>query len=162
MYIVSTHNLIKAIMRYQLEIEITAPRERVLELFLDHNNLKKWQPELVSFERTQGDGRSVGSQSKQIHKMGNKEIEMIETITVYEYPDRFSATYETDGVWNLVETWFYDEGTKTKWVVESEFKCSGIMMKLMLFLMPGMFKKQTFMFMERFKTFVEEASDSPG
>ena len=145
-------------MRYQLELDIELPRERVIELFLDAQNLSKWQPDLVSFEHIEGvEARRVGAKSRQVHKMGKREVEMIETITAHNYPDEFSATYEADGVWNLIENRFVDVGgRKTNWILDSEFKCSGIM-RIIAFLMPGMFKKQTFTFMRRFKEFAENA-----
>src|SRR5688572_20621412 len=68
-------------MHYRLELEINAPRERVVELFLDPDNLQKWQPDLVSFEQIgSGAPREVGAKSKQVHRMGKREFEMIETI----------------------------------------------------------------------------------
>ena len=46
-------------MRYELELDIDLPRERVVELFLDAENLPKWQPDLVSFEPLgEGDARA--------------------------------------------------------------------------------------------------------
>lgn len=147
-------------MRYQLEIDIDLPRERILDLFLNQDNLQKWQPDLVSLEPLGWEGDyTVGAKTKQIHKMGNREIEMIETITEYDYPESFSATYEADGVWNLIENQFVDvDAGKTRWVVDSEFKCSGFMMKLMTWVLPGMFKKQTLTFMQRFKEYAENAA----
>lgn len=144
-------------MRFQLETEIDLPRERVVELFLDPQNLKRWQPELVSFEQISGgDPREVGAKNRQIHRMGRRDTELIETVTVHNSPDEFSATYEADGIWNLVENRFFDVGPrKTKWVLDFEFECTGIVIKLMTMFLPGMFKRQTFKFMERFKAFAE-------
>lgn len=144
-------------MRYQLELEINAPRDRVVELFLDPDNLKKWQPDLVSIEIV-GDKppREVGGQTRQIHRMGKREMEILETITVYQPPRAFAATYESDGVWNLVENQLTELNDKqTHWVLTSEFKCSNWLMKIFTVVMPGMFKKQTMTFMQRFKEFVE-------
>lgn len=144
-------------MQYRIALDIILPRERVVELFLDVDSLKKWQPDLVSFEHLSNyKTRRLGSKSRQIHKMGSREVEIIETITIYDSPERFSATYEADGVWNLVENQFIDvAGRKTRWILDTEFKCSG-MMKFMGFLLPGMFKKQTATFMSRFKAFAED------
>jgi len=144
-------------MRYQLELEIEAPRERVLELFLDTDNLKQWQPSLVRFEQISGDGwRGVGTKSKQLHRMGSREVEMIATVTVDDYPDEFAATFEADDVWNLIENRFVEIGSdRTKWTLTSDFRSTNFMMKLMMWFLPGMFKKQTREFMGHFKEFVE-------
>lgn len=143
-------------MRYRLELDIDLPRERVIELFLDTRNLPEWQPDLVRFEHLgPGEAREVGAKSRQVHKLGRRRVEMIETITVHNNPDAFSATYEADGVWSLIEHRFVDVGeSKTRWILDSEFKCSGIA-RPMAFFMPGMFKKQTLTFMNRFKDFAE-------
>jgi uncharacterized protein YndB with AHSA1/START domain len=145
-------------MRYQLELEINAPRERVVELFLDPGKLQKWQPDLVSFEQiSSGAPREVGAKSKQVHRMGKRESEIIETITVHKSPDEFAAVYEAEGVSNLISNRFTETAAgKTRWVLESHFNCSSLMMKLIAFLMPGMFKKQTLTFMQRFKEFAEK------
>lgn len=150
-------------MRYQLELEIDLPRERVIELFLDHDNLNKWQPwqpDLINFELISGDNaREVGAKSKQVHKMVRREVEVIETVTTHNYPDEFSATFEADGVLKLIENRFFNIGEhKTKWVLNSEYKCSGGIVKLMAIFKPSMFKKQTRIYMSRFKDFAEKSS----
>ena len=146
-------------MRYRFELEIEVPRERVVELFSDEQNLYQWQPDLVSFESLDGDkARDVGSRTRQIHRMGKREIEMIETITVHDPPERYSATYEADGIWNLIENHFVNvDDQRTRWILDSEFNCSGIVIRLMTIFAPGMFKRQTMTFMQRFKEFAEKA-----
>jgi uncharacterized protein YndB with AHSA1/START domain len=146
-------------MRYQLEVEINAPRGRVVELFLDPANLQKWQPDLVSFEQIgSGAPREVGAKSKQVQRMGRREFETIETITVYNPPEEFAATYEAEGVWNLISNRLTEtpEGT-TRWVLDAHHEFSSLMLKLMALLLPGMFRKQTLTFMQRFKDFVEKS-----
>ncbi|MEM9358633.1 MAG: SRPBCC family protein [Pseudomonadota bacterium] len=143
-------------MRYQLDLEINAPRDRVVELFLDTDNLKHWQPSLVRFEMINCDAfRGVGAQSRQLHRMGKREVEMIATITVENHPDEFSATYEAEDMWNLIENRFEEFGDSTRWSLVSECRSSSWFMKVLMLLFPGMFKKQTMEFMQYFKSFVE-------
>ncbi|MDP7028144.1 MAG: SRPBCC family protein [Candidatus Marinimicrobia bacterium] len=142
-------------MKYNVEITINLPRTKVIELFDSTDNLKKWQPGLISFDHVSGTPGEVGAKSKLHYRMGKRDIEMIETITVKNLPDEFSGTYEAKGVWNEVKNFFYevDEQT-TKWVSENEFRCSGFM-KIFIFLMPGSFKKETQKYLEQFKVFAE-------
>lgn len=143
-------------MRYELELDINAPRDRVIQLF-DAGRLKEWQPSLVRYEQLSGQGmRGVGSQSKQLHRMGRREVEMLATVTVDNPPEQMSATYESGPVWNLIENWFEDRGDVTHWTLASEFRCKGIFMNVMLRVFPGMFKKQTREYMQYFKDFVEK------
>jgi uncharacterized membrane protein len=143
-------------MNYSNEIIIDLPRKRVIELFDNPENMPKWQKGLKSFKHLSGEPGKVRAKSQLVYNMGRGEIEMIETITVNNLPDEFSATYEAKGVWNEMKNYFYEVNeNQTKWVSNSEFKFSGFMMKVMGFLMPGSFKKQSMQFMIAFKEFVE-------
>ena len=91
--------------------------------------------------------------------MGKGTFEMIETITVYNPPGEFAASYEAQGVWNLIENRFTETAQgKTRWVLDAQFKFPSLMMKLMAWLAPGMFRKQTLRFMQRFKAFAEKSA----
>ena len=146
-------------MKYSVEVEINAARDRVIELFDSTENLKKWQPTLVSFTHLTGEPGEPGATSELVYKMGKRDYRMTETITVKNLPDEFSAIYEGPGMWNSNQNFFHevDEQT-TRWVANTEFKGGSFMMKAMLFLMPGNFKKETLKFMNYFKDFVETQS----
>ena len=144
-------------MQYTVEVSINVPREQVIELFDSTENLEKWQEGLQSFEHISGDPGQVGAKSKLLYDMNGRKIEMIETITSRNLPQEFSGTYEATGVFNSIQNHFYEQGAdKTRWVAENEFKFSGIMMIVSLF-MRGSFRKQSLKTMEAFKTFAENA-----
>ena len=90
-------------MKFSVEIIINLPRARVIELFDSTENLYKWQPGLVSLENESGMAGEVGAKSRLEYKMGKREIQMVETITVSNFPDEFSGIYEAKGVWNEVK-----------------------------------------------------------
>ena len=145
-------------MRYQLEQEINLPRERVIELMLDQSNLMKWQPDLLRLEHLSGEPGQVGAKTKQVNRQGKRELEIIETITVMNPPEELCATYEAGGVWNLIENQLYElSESKTRWVLTSDFRSSNFLLKLMTIFAPGMFRRQTTLFMDRFKAFAEAA-----
>lgn len=141
-------------MKYQLKIDINLPRKEVIRLFDDTENLYKWQPELLSFEPVDGPPGEVGSTSRLRYKMGAREVEMIETITLKEFPVRFEGTYEAKGVFNVVKNQFIEKGNSTCWIVDQEFKFSGFMSLMALF-MKKAFQKQSRLYLERFKAFAE-------
>lgn len=144
-------------MKYSTEIDVNLPVARVIELFDDPENLKHWQPGLKSFEHLSGTPGQPGAKSKLLFQMGNREIEMIETVTVRNLPQEFSGTYEADGVFNIVKNYFVPiDENRTKYISEQEFQFKGFM-KIMGWLMPGMFKKQSQVFLENFKNFAEKA-----
>ncbi len=144
-------------MKYTEAIEIAVPRDHVVRYFDSSENLYQWQPELVSFEHESGDKGQVGARSRLVYQMGKRRVEMIETITDRDLPERFSGNYEADGVKNRMANQFeaVDQGT-TRWTAENEFHCKGFM-KIMTWLMPGAFRKQTRKYMENFKQFAERS-----
>jgi len=80
---------------------------------------------------------------------------MIETITVNNLPDEFSATYEAKGVFNVVRNRFIPiNENRTRYVNDQEFQFSGFM-TYMAFFMPGVFKKESMKHLQAFKNFVE-------
>ena len=142
-------------MKYSVEVIIEKPRNEVVKKMDNIDNMKHWQPGLVSFEHLSGEPGEVGAKSKLYYKMGKREIEMIETITCKNLPNEFSGTYEAKGVWNHVQNHFIEiDENKTVWRSVNEFRCSGYL-KIMIFLMPGMFNKETCKYLVNFKEFAE-------
>ncbi len=143
-------------MKFTTEIEINKPIDQVIELFDNADNMDKWMDGLQSFEHLSGTPGQVGAKSRLKFKMGKREIEMIETITVRNLPDEFSGTYEAKGVFNIVKNKFVKiSEDKTKYITENEFQFKGFM-KIIAFLMPGAFKKQSMKYLEDFKKFAEK------
>lgn len=142
-------------MKYILDIDINKPIERVIDLFDNPDNMSKWMKGLVSFDHLSGTQGQPGAKSRLKFKMGNRDVEMIETIKVRNLPDEFSGTYEVKGVFNTIKNKFVRlSDNKTKYISEQEFEFQGFM-KVIAFLMPGVFKKQTKKYLEDFKNFVE-------
>lgn len=143
-------------MKYTNEIEINLPRQRVIELFDNAENMKYWQPGLQSYEFISGTPGQEGAKMRLKFLMNNREVEMIETITKRDLPEEFDGIYEAKGVYNIQKNKFVEIGSdKTKWISESEFRFSGFM-KLIGFLFSGSFKKQSQKYLELFKQFAEK------
>ncbi len=144
-------------MKYQVEVDLDLPRERVIELFDSAENLFKWQPGLTNVEHVSGDPGQAGAKTKLSYDTNGRKMEMVETIIEQNFPETFSSTYDAKGVHNIIENHFIEDGTdKTRWVMDSEFQFSGFM-KIMAFFMKGAFPKQTLESMNSFKNFAEGA-----
>lgn len=144
-------------MRYQTELVINLPLDRVIELFDSFENLKLWQEGLVSHEHLSGEPGQPGARTKLLYDMGRRRVEMIETILTRDLPDEFSGTYDAKGVHNIVKNYFHDQGETTRWVLDSDFRFHGMMRLMSIFMPSSMFKKQTRQTMEAFKKFAESA-----
>ncbi|WP_431128642.1 SRPBCC family protein [Flagellimonas flava] len=142
-------------MKYTCEITIDLPRDAFIEKLDNPDNMKHWQRGLLAYEHLSDKPGTRGSQMSLRYKMGKREFEMVETILKRNLPDEFHMTYDTKGVHNIQKNYFKEVDEKTQWVSESEFQFSGFGMKLMAFLMPGAFKKQSLKYLEDFKAFAE-------
>lgn len=142
-------------MKYTVTIEIEKPIDEVVALFDNADNLYAWMEGLESFEHLSGEPGQVGAKSRLKFKMGKRNIEMIETITVRDLPDEFTGTYDAEGVFNIVKNRFEAiNPTRTRYISEQEFQFTGFM-KIFGWLMPGAFRKQSMKYLEAFKAFAE-------
>ena len=149
-------------MKYKMEIEIDLPMQTVIELFDDTENMKHWQPTLLNYRHLTGEPGQVGAKSEHTHKLGKRTITMVETVTSRNLPDELSGTYEAKGALNNCVNRFSEIGEdRTLWKTENEFICSGFL-RIMAFLMPSGFKKETWRHMESFKRFAEQAAGGRG
>ena len=143
-------------MNYTRDVTIDLPRDRVIELFDDADNLTKWQEGLQAFEHVSGEPGQPGAKSRLVYDHRGRRFELIETITERNLPDEFSAIYETEGVWNLMTNRFEEEGPdRTRWIAESEFRPQGLKMKLMAIILRPLFTSRTLKTLRDFKAFAE-------
>ena len=146
-------------MKYITEIIIDAPRQEVLEKLDNADNMKHWQRGLVKHEFISGTPGEEGAKMELHYDMGKRKLVLIETIIKKNLPNEMHTTYDTKGVHNIQKNYFTElEDGRTKWSSESEFQFDSFMMKMMGFLMPGAFKKQSMKYAQDFKAFVEDGT----
>lgn len=144
-------------MKFTCEVIINLPIDKVIALFDDPNNLSKWMEGLQSFEHLSGTSGQPGARSKLTFINRGRQMVLFETVTVRNLPHEFSGTYEANGVFNTVKNHFEKiDDSHTRYRTENEFRFSGFM-KLIAFLWPGAFKKQSMKFLTDFKNFAESA-----
>jgi uncharacterized membrane protein len=138
---------------------IELPRDSVLKLFIDVEDMPKWQKGLQSTEIIEGVPGTHGAKTRLVFENGSSKTEMVETLIEMRLPDLISATYETKDVWNSCENIFTDLGEKTLWTMETQFVFNGFMKYLSL-IMKKSFEKRTQADMEAFKAFAESQNDA--
>ena len=144
-------------MKYTTEIIIAIPRVGLIEKLDNPASMKHWQRGLTGYKVISGIPGQEGSKIELNYKFGRREMVLIETIIKRNFPDEFHATYDTKGVHNIQRNYFEEiDPNSTKWVSESEFEFSGFVMKVMAFILPGAFKKQSRQYAEDFKAFAEK------
>ena len=143
-------------MKYTSEVVIDLPRERVIKLFDNGDTLTKLQEGLQSYEHVSGEPGQPGAKSRLVFDRRGRRFEMIETIIERNLPDEFSGTYETESGWNLIKNRFVEEGPdRTRWIAETEYRSSDLMMKLMTIFLRPMFTSTTLKRLREFKAFAE-------
>ncbi len=144
-------------MKYSVSVEINKPIEEVVALFDNQDNYKHWMEGLLSVTLIEGNPGRIATKTEFRFKMGKREMTMTETVLESDLPGRYKVQYEADGVFNTVASSFEDLGNSTtKCTTESEFQFKGFM-KVIAFLMPGSFKKQSLKYLTDFKKFAEES-----
>ncbi len=143
-------------MRIQTETVINVPRDRVIELFEDFENLQHWQEGLISYEHLSDEVGQPGSQTRFLYKMGKNYVEMTFTVLKRDIPDELAGVYDSPGVHNVIHNFFYAAGDATRWVIDSEFRFSGYMRLLCLFIR-GNLRQQLHKTVMAFKAFAEAA-----
>ena len=157
-------------MRYTVSIEIALPREAVAQLLADPAHMPKWLRGLVLHEPLSGVHGQVGTKSRVVIQMGQQKFEGTETITRREPADlrgipqgsvvHFDREIVGEGMWSAARERLTEASPdRTLWVSENEYRFSGVLMRLVGFLMPGTFRRQSLQHMQDFKAFAEQGTD---
>lgn len=157
-------------MKYTVSIEIALPREKVAQLLADPAHLPKWLRGMVLHEPLHGMHGQVGTESRVVLRTGRQEMECSETITrreptdLHEIPSDTIVHFEREivatGMWSAARERLIEAGPeKTLWESENEYRFEGRLMRLLLPLMRGVFRKQSRQHMLDFKAFAEQGTD---
>jgi uncharacterized protein YndB with AHSA1/START domain len=143
-------------MEFTLELPINKSRAEVWKAFDTPENMKKWQPSLVSFETVSGMQGQPGAVSKLTFKDNEREFSLMEKVTHRAEPHRLDGVYENSFADNAVRNTFIEQGKEqTLWVVETEFKFKTLLMRILGPILKKNFVMRTQRDMERFKQMVE-------
>ncbi|MBB2948749.1 hypothetical protein FB565_008535 [Actinoplanes lutulentus] len=102
--------------------------------------------------------------------MSTQTFECTETITrrepvdLHEIPVATVVHFEREivggGMWSVARERLTEAGPqRTLWQSENEYRFSGLLMRLVGFVMPGAFRKQSRQHMQDFKAFAEQGQD---
>lgn len=146
-------------MKFTCSVDIDLPRDSVVKIFDNPENMQYWQDGFISYEPKSGKIGQTGAQSIVKYDIKGRKMTLLETVTLRNLPDEFHGSYEGDYGKNTMNNYFEIlDNNKTRWRSEVEYiEMNHFMMKIMAKLMPSMFKKQTQKWMDQFKVFSETA-----
>ena len=140
-------------MKFYCSIKINKAIHKVSDAFIDPNSLNECHDGFIKKELISGILNTAGATSKLYYK----KFELQETILENNLPFEFLALYEHKHMVNTMKVMLeaIDEHS-TLFTTELEYtKIIGILPKILATLFPGMFKKQVYKWLEKFKTYTE-------
>ena len=144
-------------MKFALQLPIERSCAQVWKAFDSPENMKEWQPSLISSETFRGTQGQPGAVSKLTYKEREREFSLMERVTYREDQHRLDGVYENNFADNTVGNTFVEQGPgQTLWKVETEFKFKTRLMRILGTTMKKNFVLRTRRDMERFKAFVEK------
>jgi hypothetical protein len=157
-------------MKYTNSIEIALPREKVAQLLADPAHIPKWLRGMVLHEPVSGIHGQLGTTSRVVMQSGQRKIECTETITrrdpadLHGIPKEVVVHFDREivgaGMWSVVRDRLTETNPETTlWESESEYRFSGLLMRLVGLLLPSAFHKQSQQHMQDFKAFAEQGKD---
>ncbi|MEE4178505.1 MAG: SRPBCC family protein [Bacteroides sp.] len=140
-------------MKYNCSVELDLPIDQVIRLWDDEAHFAEWQDGFQSIVHLEGTPNTPGARSKIIFHQGKNVIELTETILSNKLPEEKKALYDHQHMTNIQTTCFEPlAGQKTRYFSEVEYsKFNGLMPKILAFLFPGLFKKQSQRWMQNLK-----------
>lgn len=141
-------------MKYTVEATINRPMSQVVKLYNDPSNYMKWMPGILSHQITSGSNREPGTESTFRFKMNGRDFTVEETIIKNDLTEIVAQFTSGSTVNNQVTQFSKIDDATTFYKVNESFELKGFM-KVIGFLMPSSFKKQTKQFVEAFKNFSE-------
>jgi hypothetical protein len=143
-------------MKFTLELPINKSRADVWKAFDNPENMKTWQPSLLSFDRISGVQGQPGAVSRLTYEERGRQFALLEKVTLREEPGRLDGLYANEFADNFVRNTFLEQGVdQTLWKVETEFQFKTFVMRILGPIMKKNFVARTQKGMERFKEMVE-------
>jgi hypothetical protein len=143
-------------MKFSLRLPIEKSRVEVWKAFDNPENMKKWQPSMVSFDRISGTQGQPGAISRLTYEENGRQFSLVEKVTHREELQRLDGLYENDFANNTIKNTFIEQGNdQTLWTVETEYKFKTFLMRILGPVMKKNFVARTQKDMERFKEMVE-------
>lgn len=143
-------------MKYTVSNTINKPLDVVIAKFKEPEGAKHWMEGLQKIERLSGNTHEVGAKSDFHFIHRNKEMKISETILEQDLPRQIKFGFQSAMGYNEVEMIFEKLSDNTvKQTNNSYFELKGFM-KIMSFLLKGMFKKQSMKYLNGFKEYVEK------
>ena len=143
-------------MKYTVSNTINRSMDQVMEKYKDPEGVKNWMDGLEKIERLSGSHMEVGAKSNFHFLYKGKQMQIAEEVLEEDLPRQIKYGFTSSMGYNTVEMIFEPiDDNSVRQTNNSYFEMRGFM-KLIGFVMIGMFKKQSKTYITAFKSWVEE------
>lgn len=145
-------------MKFICSVTINKPKEMVAEFFANPDYLAEYQDGFLKKVLISGEIGKNNTVSKLYYKMGKGTMLLTETILENNLPDSFLAFYHHKHTENTMKSTFIAvTEASTRYDAEIHYTAfKGVIVKIIKFIFPSMFKKQVQKWLNNFKDFVEK------
>jgi hypothetical protein len=141
---------------YSTQVTINKPVEEVFETFSMSENIKKWIPEIKSFEVINENIGKTGSSYKIIIDNQGQDIEMTQKVIAYVKNEKITLFFDAENMLKRDDYIFKEKNGITTITSNSSCQSESYLMACMFPYFKGTFKDQDQTYLNNFKAFVEK------
>lgn len=142
-------------MKYIVETDISAGWEKVVSIFDSVESLFRWQASLRKIDLVNGMRGREGSTLRLVYRAGLFRLVVLESVKQRSSINDFIVVYQTRRLCCQARHRFIAiEPEKTRWSMECEIKCNGIL-RILAVLWPQYFYQKTYKYMRAFQAYIE-------
>jgi uncharacterized membrane protein len=141
---------------YTTQITINKPVEEVFETFSNSENIKKWIPEIKSFEVINENIGKTGSSYKIVIENQGQDIEMNQRVIAYVKNEKLTLYLDAENMLKRDNYIFKEKNGNTVISVNTSCQSESYLMACMFPYFKGTFKEQDQAYLNDFKVFVEK------
>jgi Zn-dependent metalloprotease len=145
---------------YTTQIDINKPIEEVFETFSNSENIKKWIPEIKSFEVINENIGKTGSNYKIIIDNQGQDIEMTQRVIAYVKNEKVTLFFDAENMLKRDDYIFKEKNGITTITSNSSCQSESYLMACMFPYFKGTFQKQDQSYLNNLKTYIEERKPS--
>jgi uncharacterized membrane protein len=147
---------------YTTQITINKSVEEVFETFSNSENIKKWIPEIKSFEVIKENIGKTGSSYKIVIENQGQEILMTQKVIAYVKNEKLTLYFDAENMLKRDDYIFTEKEGNTVISVNTSCQSESYLMACVFPYFKGTFQKQDQSYLNNLKTYIEERKSQSG
>lgn len=141
---------------YKNQVTINKPINEVFETFNNSENIKKWIPEIKSFDAINENIGKTGSTYKIVIDANGQEITMTEKVMAFVPNEKVTLFFDAENMLKKDDYIFTEKEGITTITLNASCQSDSYLMACMFPYFKGTFKAQNQMYLDNFKAYIEK------